>query len=140
MNNGMPQFHRCVYPLDDFRGPRPNREASARFGADEASGTPQVGRAFPTPRAARLGHDVPPGVDLAACRVRHVLDGMPSPDLAAAISALRRAMESPGLTTTERKALGGALSTVAGVLRVRDERRRQAEPDRRTMQLPTGDR
>jgi hypothetical protein len=77
---------------------------------------------------------------MAACRVRHVLDGMPSPDLAAAISALRRAMESPGITSTERRALRGALSTVAGVMRVRDERRRQAEPDRRTMQLPTGDR
>lgn len=111
-------------------------ETSARFGAGEAAGAPQVGRALPASRAAK--DDVGPGVALAAGRVREVLDEAAGRDLAAAISAIRRAMESPGLTMSERRALRGALSTVAGVMRVRDERRRQAV-DRRMLQTPRGD-
>ncbi|MDQ7832008.1 MAG: hypothetical protein RDU30_09760 [Desulfovibrionaceae bacterium] len=110
---------------------------SPRFGAGEAAGAPQVGRALPASRAAR--DDVGPGVEQAAGRVRETLDDFAGRDLAAAISAVRRAMESPGLTTTERKALAGALATVAGVMRVRDERRRRAENDWRARQCPRGD-
>lgn len=110
--------------------------ASPRFGADEASGVSRVGAALPASRAAR--QDVGPGVAQASGRVSEALDDFAGRDLAAAVSALRRAMECPGLTTTERKALRGALATVAGVMRVRDERRRQVV-DRRMLQTPRGD-
>lgn len=109
--------------------------ASPRFGADEASGVSRVGAASPASRAAR--DDVGPGVAQASGRVREALDEAAGSDLARAISAVRRAMECPGLTTTERKALAGALATVAGVMRVRDERRQAV--DRRMLQTPRGD-
>ncbi len=121
------------------RGPRPSRVA-ARFGADEAAGVPGVGPGLPTSRAASgPGAAIGPGVDTAAGRVRAVLDEGAGRDLAAALSALRRAMECPGITTTERRALAGALSTVAGVARVRLERIERAANDRRARQCPRGD-
>ena len=110
-------------------------QTSSRFGAGEAAGASARGAALPASRAAR--DDVGPGVAQASGRVREALDEAAGSDLARAISAVRRAMECPGLTTTERKALAGALATVAGVMRVRDERRQAV--DRRMLQTPRGD-